>query len=187
MGICFPSLQRMTFIILHQGQSEDEYSLCESVQYHKQVCDMHGKGKMKKRVWSVFILALPYVITVLFPIISVMCLSFTVMNNYNEKILADKQVNIERAFESFLQKVGSVETLANAIAKNDEILEYIYGGSGNSGHTALDYLEFREVLYSYLVNNNVEMIYYYDAQQNKIISSEGTYSNVAKFLKADIR
>lgn len=57
---------------------------------------------MKKRVRSILVLALPYILPVLLPLISIFCLGSMVVFNYHERIISDKQKSIESAFERFL-------------------------------------------------------------------------------------
>lgn len=163
-------------VCLESIQAQDVYGIQPPI--------YSGVDIMKKMIKSLLTLGLPYMIAILLPIMSVMCLSIMLVDSYNDKMLAKQQVNIERAFDGFLQKVKSVETLANSIAKNDAVLDYVYEGFKNSGHSPLDYLKFTNVLKSYLIHNSVKLIYYYDIQQRMIISSEGTCNSAEQFFKS---
>lgn len=138
---------------------------------------------MKKKFWPMLTLALPYVITVFLPVISVLCLGVTVLNNFNEKIVTEKQVSIETAFERFLQKIDAAETLAYTIAQNDVMTKYTCSGLNQTDHTVVDCMEMKDLLSSLMVNNDVAAMYYYDRRDNRIISNDTALSDAAVFFK----
>ena len=138
---------------------------------------------MRRRFRFVFKLALPYIIILMLPIISVMSLSITIMNNYSERILADKQVAIEHAFERFQQKIDSVETLAYTVANNNEIEKYVSAGSKGEVYTVLDHADLQKVLANFMVNKDISLMYYYDRKENRIITHQSVFRDAAKFFE----
>lgn len=127
---------------------------------------------MKKRWKSLLALALPYVIIVSLPIISILFLGNTVLNNYQEKIISERQRSIESAHERFLQKINKVETVTKVIASTDMVKSYAYAGINKSEQSILDCIEIRDLFKNFLINSEVSVIYYYDKNNDRIISSK---------------
>lgn len=137
----------------------------------------------KKNFRSLLTLALPYVITVILPVISVVCLVNVIRGNYQEKILSDKQKSIESAFERFLQKIDTIETLAYTIEQNDIVSRYAYAAFRGTEHSLLESMEVSDFLKSLMFNNNVETIYYYDAGDERIITPKAVFSDAKDYFK----
>jgi len=128
-------------------------------------------------------LALPYVLTVVLPIISIFTLGSMVTTNYHNKIIADKQKNVELAFESFLQKMSDIETLSFMLAENQLVTSYAYGALRGAESTVIDTMEIRDLFRNFLINNDVTTIYLYDSKQNRIITPSAVYSNASDYFR----
>ena len=105
-----------------------------------------------KGLRSIFLLALPYVVTVLLPVISVFCLGNILINSYHERIIADKQKSIEIAFERYLQRIESIETLSYMIGQNGVMSDYNLINYSYQKHTLLDCMDVRDMLKDSLIN-----------------------------------
>ena len=136
-----------------------------------------------KGLRSIFLLALPYVVTVLLPVISVFCLGNILINSYHERIIADKQKSIEIAFERYLQRIESIETLSYMIGQNGVMSDYNLINYSYQKHTLLDCMEVRDMLKDSLINNDVSEIYFYDAQNERIITSKAVYSKASDYYE----
>lgn len=138
---------------------------------------------MKKNFKFIVMLALPYVLSVLLPILSVLGLVSMLMNNHHEKIINDKERNIEIAFERFLQRIDNVETVAYTIARSNDMTEYVHAGFQSRKHTILDNLEVGELLKNFAMNNDVGMLFFYYSPDNRIITGDTVLSDATQFFK----
>ena len=138
---------------------------------------------MKKRVRSILVLALPYILPVLLPLISIFCLGSMVVFNYHERIISDKQKSIESAFERFLQRIDDVENLSFVIEQNNIITEYALASLKNEGHTVIDSMEVRDLLYDLGINNDVAEMYLYDTGNDQIITTRGVLSDAKLYFE----
>lgn len=138
---------------------------------------------MKGKVKAIFNLALPYVITVLLPIISIFCLSNIIIGSYNKQVVADKQKSIEAAFDRYLQKIDALENLSYVIAQSDVMTNYIYTGFQKIGRDAVECMEIKELMNDLLINSDVTTMYFYDINDNRLITDDAAYSNPAYFFK----
>ena len=138
---------------------------------------------MKKKLKTVLMLALPYAITVFLPMISVLCLGSMIVADYHQKIIVDRQKSIEVAFERFLQRIDNVMTLSHTIAQSNVMTEYAYGSLRNAEHSLIDNMEVRDLLSDFGVNDDVAMMYFYDAGGNRIITSDAVLSNAEIYFK----
>ena len=138
---------------------------------------------MKKKWKSLLRLAMPYVIIFFLPVISVLWLGGIVLDNYHEKIVRDKQTNIESSFERLVQKVDTVVDIGYMLAVNDAMEKYSYACLNRSGHTAVDCMEIKALLSNVMVNPVVEEIYLLDVKDNRVISSNTVSSNMDVFFR----
>ena len=76
---------------------------------------------MKKKWKSWLLLAAPYLLCALLPVISVLFLEKTVLTNYQEKMLAEQQSGLQIAFNGMIQKIDNVENLSSMLSTNDLI------------------------------------------------------------------
>ena len=136
-----------------------------------------------KNLKFIITLALPYALIVLLPIVSVFSLGSMVMNNYHEKIITDKERNIEIAFERFLQRIDNVKTVAYTIAQNSVMTKYVYSGFRNTDHTILDNLEVGELLDNFMMNSDIGMMYFYYSPDNRIITHDAVLSDARQFFR----
>ena len=142
---------------------------------------------MKKRIWSVLLLALPYMITVFFPVISVLFLGYLTISDYNQKIISDRQVSITSAFERYVQRMSEVESLAYIIAQNDTTVQYTYSSLRGNGHTVEENIEFSNLLRDSRVSDDILTMYFYDSINNTIVSPTVALSNAEEYFKYTYR
>ena len=138
---------------------------------------------MRNRFKLMLVLALPYAFTVLLPIISLFCLGSMVTANYHEKIITDKQKNMESAFERFYQRIKNVETLSYMLAENSAIKQYAYESLRDVEHSVVDSMEMGNLLGDFLTNSDVETIYLYDPGDDRIITPDSSYRNAADYFR----
>ncbi|MBE5782213.1 MAG: helix-turn-helix transcriptional regulator [Clostridiales bacterium] len=138
---------------------------------------------MRKKGRALFTLALPYLATVFLPILSVLLLSSTILNNYNEQIIADKQRSVQLAFERFLQKKDNVETMATSICTSKDMQNYVYANMRNKGHTPVEYMELMDHLQDFMIDSNVKITYFYDMHENRIVSSQSALSRAEEYFR----
>lgn len=138
---------------------------------------------MKKKWVSWLILAMPYVLTALMPVVSVVFLGRIIQSNHYGKVISDKQNSIEASFDRMLQKLETVENLSYMLSVNDAIHRYSYACINGSGHDIFDCLEVRDLLASVKVDPVIEEIYIYDSKDNWIISANTALSDVSVFFR----
>lgn len=132
---------------------------------------------MKKKIISIIKLALPYMILLLFPMISILYQENMLLANYKEKLLMEKQKQMEIAFERVVQEADAVEDLANIIMQNDKMRSYVYTCMGKRKHSVIQSMELRDVLNTSIYNSEVTVAYYYDKADNRVISSNTALSD----------
>jgi len=138
---------------------------------------------MRKKISSILALGLPYVFTVLLPILSLLCLGSVVTNTYQKRIIEEKHKNVEVALERFSQRVHNIETLAYIIMENNVVKKYAYGILRGEEPTVVDNLEMSELLANFLTNSDVETIYIYDQKGGRIITPVSAYSNASQYFQ----
>lgn len=144
---------------------------------------LHRGEAMKRKLRALLSLALPYLATVFLPILSVLLLSSTISNNYNEQIIADKQRSVQLAFERFLQKKDNVETMATSICTGKGMQNYVYANMRNKEHTPVEYMELMDHLQDFMIDSNVKITYFYDMHDNRIISSQSALSRAEEYFR----
>ena len=138
---------------------------------------------MKKKIISIIKLALPYLILLLFPMISILYLESMLLDNYKEKLLMEKQKQMEFAFEKVVQEIDAVEDLANIMMQNDKMLSYVYTCMGKREHRVIDSIELKDVLINNIYNSKAMMAYYYDKVDNRVISSTTALSDANDYFR----
>lgn len=136
---------------------------------------------MKKKVYSLLLLGIPFLATVILPIISVVCLGNIVLNNYNERIIQEKQNDMKIAFEHFQQKIDMIENVGYMIAISDEIVEYTYS-SEREEHTIVECMEVQEFLKTYMIIDDIKDIFLFDVHDNRVITPNVVLSEAAMYF-----
>ena len=101
---------------------------------------------MKKKWKSWLFLAIPYLMTALIPVISVLFLGNTLLKNYEEKIISDKQHSLQVAEDRLQQKSDIIEQLAVMLGSSDVLTQYSSACLNRSGHNALDFMDVMKLL-----------------------------------------
>lgn len=139
--------------------------------------------RMSKKIKSIMNLAVPYVLIILFFTISVMSLGRVVINTYHEKILRDKQANIEVAFDRFLRRMDDVETLAYVISQSSAVTNYLYAGMNSKKRTVIDCMEVRDLLNNSWINDDVMELFLFDIYDNRIITPGNILSDASEYFR----
>ncbi len=138
---------------------------------------------MKKNFKTLFFLAMPYVITIILPILSTIFLSRVVVNRFHEEMVVEKQKSIETAFNRSIKKIEGIERLMYAIAKNDALVQYIdFLRKGEYSYTA-QYLKVKDMFGSLMIDSNVTAIYYYDMNNDRIITNDASYATAETYFR----
>lgn len=138
---------------------------------------------MRKKLTSLMLLAMPFIIIAFFSIISMISLGSIMLKSCQEQIIADKQRNIEDSFERFLQKIETIETLSYMISRNDIMECYVYKGYSKDERTLIESMEIEDLLNSFMVNDNVVCMYYYDLKDDRIITSQTVLNDASLFFR----
>ena len=101
---------------------------------------------MKKNWKSWLFLAIPYLMTALIPVISVLFLGNTLLKNYEEKLISDKQHSLQVAEDRLLQKCDTIEQLTVMLGSSDVLTQYSFACLNRSGHDALDFMDVMKLL-----------------------------------------
>lgn len=138
---------------------------------------------MKKNFKTLIFLAMPYVITIILPILSTLFLSRVVANRFQEEMVVEKQKSIESAFDRSIKKIEGIERLMYAVAKNDAIAQYInFSRKGEYSYTA-QYLKVKDMFGSLMIDSNVTAIYYYDINNDRIITNDASYATAETYFR----
>lgn len=138
---------------------------------------------MKKKIISIIKLALPYIILLLFPLISILYQESTLLENYKEKLLMEKQKQMEFAFEKVVQEISAVEDMANIIMQDDKMLSYIYTCMGKRPHSVIESMELKDVFVNSIYNSKAMIAYYYDEVDDSVISSTAALSDASTYFR----
>lgn len=138
---------------------------------------------MMKRLKPILMLALPYVVTALLPIVSTFYLSGMLITSYYGRVIENRQKSITSACDRFYQRMNNMVELACLIAENDAVIRYIYDSIGDKEHSVIDNMEMSELLASFWANGDVEAIYLCDLKGNRIITPNSVCSNVVDYFK----
>lgn len=105
------------------------------------------------------------------------------LKSCQEQIIADKQRSIEDSFERFLQRIETIETLSYMISRNDIMERYVYKGYSKDERTLIESMEIKDLLNSFMINDNVVCMYYYDLKDDRIITSQTVLSDASLFFR----
>ena len=138
---------------------------------------------MKKSWKSWLLLAAPYLLCALLPVISVLFLEKTVLTNYQEKIIAEQQSGLQSAFNSLTQKIDNIENLGSMLSTDSLVEKYAYNCLRHSGHNTVDLLTIQEMLNGAKTNSSIYEIYLYDPRDDYIVASKSSISKMAMFYR----
>lgn len=142
---------------------------------------------MKNKFRKIILLAIPYLLTTIFPILSLFCLGYMTISDYNTQILSSKQDNIESSFDRYCKRMDEVKFLSAIVAQNDTTANYIYSSMRGDPHSVSENMELRDLLEDYQISDNILTIYIYDVINNTVISSECALSNADDYFKYSYR
>ncbi len=140
-----------------------------------------------KKIKRIIILFLPYALCVIMPIVSVILLSRLMLNSYEEKIEANMQISINRAFEDIQKRFKDVEKIVTYIGNSELTQRYVYTILRNKENIVTDYLEIIELMKLFEASSDVVEIYLYDSRENRIITTEAMLSDAEDFFKYGYR
>lgn len=122
-------------------------------------------------------------ILLLFPMLLILYQENRLLDNYKEKLLMEKQKQMEIAFEKVVQEINAVEDMANIIMQNDKMLSYVYSCMGKRYHSVIDTMELKDVFNNSIFNSKAMMVYYYDKVDDRVISSSAALSDSSTYFK----
>ena len=137
--------------------------------------------RTKWRSW--LLLAAPYLLCALFPIISVLFLEDTVLTNYQDKIVAEQQNSLQSAFNGMVQKVNNIENLSSMLSGNTLVEQYSYACLKHSGHRTIDRMALRDLLAGAKTDSLIYEIYLHDPLDNGVVSSNVAVSQMPAFYR----
>ena len=138
---------------------------------------------MKKKWKSWLVLAAPYLLTALIPVISVLFLGNTVMNIYQERQITEKQNSIQIAFDRMVQKAESVENIGVMLGTSNILTQYSSACLNLSGHGQMTNMEIMDLFSTAILNPVIYDVYLFDSKDNVVISAENAMSNMALFFR----
>ena len=138
---------------------------------------------MKKKLRSWLVLAVPYLLTALIPVISVLFLSNTISKNYQENITQDKQSSLQVDADRMQQKCDSIEQLTVFLSSSAAINRYATACLNHSGHTSVDYLEVQNLFLNATFDPVIYDIFLYDKKDDAAISSNVALSSTEIFFR----
>ena len=138
---------------------------------------------MKKKWRSWLLLAVPYLLTALIPVISVLFLSNTILTNYQENTVADKQSSLQAAADRMQQKCDSIEQLTVLLSNSAALNRYSTACLNQSTHTSVEFLELQSLFVNASTNPVIYDIILYDKKDDSAISSSVALSNTEYFFR----
>lgn len=142
---------------------------------------------MKRKLQTLLLFALPYILTALIPLASVILLSSATIEEYNDRMLADRQASLQSAFNRFTDRIHTLENNCLWLAQNDIVTGYAYDSILGKGHTAYDHYEFQNLLTDNWMNEDTASVLFYDARHGSVVSSSVSLSNDEDFFKYSYR
>lgn len=125
---------------------------------------------MKKRVYSILKLCVPYMLTTLLPIVLMILLCNAMNNVYKQKVINDRQKEIENSVQLFAEKADTLETIAHTIVNSDFVRSYLLSGLEGEGYSVINDFSTKEFLYNFVVLDYVADIYIVDSKCQRIIT-----------------
>ena len=138
---------------------------------------------MKKKWKSWLLLAAPYLLTALIPVISVLFLGNTIMRTYQERQIAEKQNSIQISFDRMVQKAESVENVGVMLGSSSLLAQYSSACLNHSGHDQLTNMEIMDLFTTAVLNPVIYNVYLFDVKDNAVISAETAVSNMQAFFR----
>lgn len=142
---------------------------------------------MKRKLRALLLFSLPYILTALIPLASVLLLSSATVEEYNQKFLTDRQESLQSAFRRFTDRIHTLENKTLWLAQNDIVTGYAFDSILGNGHTAYDNYEFQNLLADYWMNEDATTVLFYDARYGTVVSSSVSLSNEEDFFKYSYR
>ena len=127
--------------------------------------------------------ATPYLLIVLLPVITVLFLGKTVLTDYQEKIITEKESSLRTAFDRTLQKFDSVESTALFLGNSDTLKRYSLNCLNHTGHSSLDYLEVKDFITKTVANSVIYDIIILDSRDNAGISTHTAVGDTSVFFR----
>ena len=138
---------------------------------------------MKKKWRSWLFLAVPYLMTALIPVISVLFLGNMVLENYEEKLISDRQHSLQVAQDRLQQNSDTIEQLAVMLGSNDVLNRYSAACLNRSGHTPLDFMELKKLLSNASFDPIIHDIFIYDKKDDSVISANTALNSTETFFR----
>ena len=138
---------------------------------------------MKKNWKSWLFLAIPYLMTALIPVISVLFLGNTILKNYEEKLISDKQHTLQVAEDRLQQKSDTIEQLAVMLGSSDVLTQYSSACLNRSGHTTLDFMDVKKLLSNAISDPVIHDIFIYDKKDEAAISASSALKSMEVFFR----
>lgn len=132
---------------------------------------------MRRRWKSWLLLAAPYLLCALLPVISVLFLEKTVLTNYQETMVADQQSSLQSAFNGMLQKIDSVENLSSMLCTSELVERYAYACINGLGHRTIDRMSLQKQFSGAKTNSLIYDVYLYDPVDNFVVSAQSAVSS----------
>lgn len=138
---------------------------------------------MGKKWRSWLLLAAPYLLIVLLPVISVLFLGRTILTDYQEKIITDKQNSLLLAYDRTMQKLEAVESTAQLLGNSETLKRYSLNCLNHSGHSSLDYLELKDFITKTVADPVIYDIFILDSKDNAAISTHTAIGDTSVFFR----
>ena len=138
---------------------------------------------MKKKWRSWLLMAVPYLLIAILPVISVLFLGRTVQRNYQEKVIAEKQSSIQASFDRMLQNIETVENLSYMLSTNHLLERYSYACLNHSGHSQPELMEIKDLLAGTKSNPLIHEVFLFDPRDNSVVSTNTAVSKMWAFFR----
>ena len=138
---------------------------------------------MKKKWRSWLVLAVPYLLTALIPVISVLFLANTILTNYQANSVAEKQTTLQAAADRMQQKCNTIEQLTVLLSNTNALNRYSTACLNRTAHTSTEFLELQNLFYNASFDPVIYEIFLYDKKDDTAVSSDVALSSTEMFFR----
>lgn len=142
---------------------------------------------MKKKMTFIIQLSMPFLLTVAVPLIAVFFLGNLTIQNYTKAYISSTESNIRSAFDRFVTRIDSVESLSYIIGRNTLTTQYALSGARGVKHTVEDNRNLSELLQNSWITDDVMNLFYYDTTYRKVAAPSAVLSNAEEFFRYSYR
>ncbi|MBQ9388149.1 MAG: helix-turn-helix domain-containing protein [Lachnospiraceae bacterium] len=138
---------------------------------------------MNSKLRSILHLARPYLIIAILPILSVILLSFFIVNKSAEEKTSAWQESVKTAVDRVNRKIDTVEDLAHLVVQSDTVSEYILDQISGKRSDLQSSSRVRDLLSGVAKNDSLIEVFFHDELSGSIIASTTVINDPEIFFR----